>query len=245
MVEVDPLRNCDATFAGREAGHRVRESMLCYLKSDAVVAAIEDAVNGMHVRLLPKFLEDQWLHGLEHDLHIDPGWGREHWVLREDQSVAAVTEAEFQVAIGPARFSKNDCLRKPDPASYAVRGFLSAITDRTVAECWSTHLRTKLKFRSVDIAKYGEGDYLRRHSDTFEDRLFGIVWFIGQGWRPGSGGELLVENDKGESDVIQPISGAAAVLSFKADYYHQVAANRSANWRRLAMATHFALTNHS
>jgi len=97
-----------------------------------------------------------------------------------------------------------------------------------------------IRFKSVDIARYAKDDYLRRHSDTFDDRRFGFVWFFSAGWSPGDGGELVIENEEGAALVVAPQQGNLAILTFRPGSFHQVAVIRSEHWTRYSIATHFA-----
>jgi hypothetical protein len=41
-----------------------------------------------------------------------------------------------------------------------------------------------LTVKGVDMARYSRGHYLRRPSDTFDDRHFAMIFFLADGWMP-------------------------------------------------------------
>ncbi|WP_030790497.1 2OG-Fe(II) oxygenase [Streptomyces sp. NRRL S-920] len=168
-----------------------------------------------------------------------PTWATEHWLLTPDDDVKPCSEQEFTEAAPERRFSRSGCLRDIPQSALGIRAFISALKSRKVADAFSSAFGESVSFRSADIARYEAGHYLRRHSDTFDDRRFGLVFFLSPGWSAGDGGELVVEAPSGASLATQPERGRLALLRINPGYHHSVCGIRSRTWVRFSVAVHF------
>lgn len=185
-------------------------------------------------------LPDDVVEILKNEMLSISNWNDETWELKDNQEVERVTHETFVQLPPTRRFSSSDCLRKVPESALAIRGLISGLKSEAVHNAVSSALGEKVSFRSADIARYRQGHYLRRHADTYEERRFGLVFFIASGWKSGFGGELVVEGPGGESFVVSPNSGKVAALRIKNGYHHQVAQVVDSTWIRLSIATHFA-----
>lgn len=115
-------------------------------------------------------------------------WSEERWALRSDNSVALVDKQEFEATPASLRFSYSDSLRAGVEPALAVRDLLSGIRSRDVADAFSHAYGSKIEYKSSDVARYRYGHYLRRHADTFADRVFGVLTFLSPDWSHSHGG---------------------------------------------------------
>ncbi|QQC91087.1 2OG-Fe(II) oxygenase [Streptomyces alfalfae] len=168
-----------------------------------------------------------------------PTWATEHWLLTPDDDVKPADADEFTAAAPERRFSRSGCLRDVPQSALGIRAFISAVKSPKVADAFSSAFGEPVSFRSADIAKYEAGHYLRRHSDTFDDRRFGLVFFLSPGWTAGDGGELVVEAPSGAALTTQPEQGRLAMLRIDPGYHHSVCRIRSQSWVRYSIAVHF------
>lgn len=224
----------------REIGFEVRRQLLAGLSDGRVGEAIVRLSKGVSGIELDQILPDSVTRAIAADLRADQGWRMETWAFGGGSDVQAIDVNEFETMAPKARFSKNECLRKPAKDAYSLRGFLSGIVSSEASVLLSSAFGERVQFKSADVARYRRGDYLRRHCDTFDGRRFGLVWFFSDGWQSRDGGELVIEGPAGDSIVIRPRAGTVAALLFRSEYYHHVSAVRSSEWIRYSVATHFA-----
>lgn len=169
-------------------------------------------------------------------------WTEERWTLQPDNSVAAVSEEDFDSTSPDRRFSFSDSLREGADAALAIRGLLSGIRSDTVARAFSDAYGNTVEYRSSDVARYRTGHYLRRHADTYEDRVFGVLAFLSPDWSHRHGGELVVEAPDGSVDCIAPEPGTLAMLPIRPGFQHLVSRIRTTDWIRFSIASHFSLS---
>ncbi|WP_333773333.1 2OG-Fe(II) oxygenase [Streptomyces sp. IBSBF 3136] len=222
-------------------GLHVRTAALDFLTSDRLAATLTDlrrsgAAGADITDAIPRTVAD----AVQKDMRQDPGWQQEYWLFDEKAQVHPVDPAVFFSSPHTARFSRNACLRRPSKASMSLRGLLSAVVSAQALDALSAVYGRTLRFASADIAAYRRGDYLRRHADTFDDRCFGLVWFLSNPDTTGSGGELVVEAPTGEGLVIAPRAGSVGVIPINPSYTHLVSRIQQ-DWIRYSIATHYAL----
>ncbi len=75
------------------------------------------------------------------------------------------------------------------------------------------------------FARYGEGDFYRRHRDAFRgesNRILSLVAYLNRDWQPGDAGELVIYPE-GEPDPIRvtPAFGTVAVF-LSEEFEHEV-----------------------
>lgn len=223
----------------RALGLRVRDETISLLRGGVMSDAFAALRSGEAVMEMASLFPDWLAQAVLRDMRRQAKWAEEFWVLTASGDVVAVSECVFRGASPTLRFSWNECLREPDPASYSLRGFLSALRSEDVAHAFSAASREEVVFKSTDVARYRKGHYLRRHADCFGDRRFGLVCFFSEGWSIGDGGELTVESADGRSVIIAPRPGTVAAMSIESDNSHLVAAVKSADWVRYSIATHY------
>lgn len=172
-------------------------------------------------------------------LRHQDAWAEEKWLIFPDGAVRMCSDEEFAAAVPENRFSYNDCLRKLPEDAYPVRALLSAMESPAVAAALTEAYGSPIGIKGIDMARYTEGHYLRRHADTFDERLFGFIFFLAADWTPGSGGELVVEAPSGEAHVAYPRQGDVALLRIRPGFQHEVCQVRSSNWIRYVVSVHF------
>lgn len=229
-----------ATTATREEALAVRQDVINTLTRSAVRSIVADFGSAAYgVAAVAGELDERTTSTLCREFDAVDGWSSETWSIAADGAVSLVSEEEFQVAPATERFSFSDCLRRIPDDALAVRGLLSGLKSDPVTTTLSEALGEQVRFASADVARYREGHYLRRHADTYEERRFGFVFFVSDGWRPGAGGELIVEGPHGDSYVFGPVAGRIAALRIAPGYQHQVARIQDEAWCRYSVAAHF------
>ncbi len=222
-------------------GLRVREAAIGFLSGPHLRRTVGSATaSGAPGGVIRDALPAEIAALVRRDLICDAGWTREYWVLDEDSAVHRVEPQRFEETRPDLRFSRYSCLRSPHRDSLALRAVLSAAVDRRCLANLADACGTPLRFVSADVGAYGCGDYLRRHSDVFDHRVFGMVWFFNEDRPPAAGGELVVETGSGECTVVEPLAGSVAVIPFHPSAHHLVASVRSERWRRYSIAIHYA-----
>ncbi|PRA11979.1 hypothetical protein CQ010_07830 [Arthrobacter sp. MYb211] len=224
----------------RAIGLEVRKSVIEMLSREdslALISGFGPEQNGVAGSLsgLPPVAS----RSLFEEMRAIQDWKEEAWQLHSNQTVQRVSPQEFGRLSSEEQFSMSDCLREVPADALALRGLISGLKSEEVASSLSSAFGEAVRFKSADVARYRQGHYLRRHADNYEDRRFGLVFFLAPGWRYGYGGELMVEGPGGDAYVIQPHAGAVAALRIKQGYNHQVARMQSVTWTRFSIATHF------
>lgn len=228
------------TTSAAALGHAVREEVIRALSSPRVTEMLVTLRPERALVWWDELLSSTTISLVANDLMSDTGWRREAWVLDDQKEAHMVDEECFRNAAPNSRFSVNQCLRQPQPESLALRGLLSGVISKTTAAVLSGATGQVLKFCGADIARYGKGDYLRRHADDFGGRRLGFVWFFAPGWQSGDGGELVVEDISGRATVVQPIAGRVAALVLAQGTHHYVCEAANEHWTRYSVATHFS-----
>ncbi len=223
----------------RPAPEQVRETLVHALTAPAVLDVVaslpgEDGTCAAQVPLLPAGVTTP----LAEELSGADGWATECWVRTTSSRARQVTPEQFGLATPTHRTVNIDNLREPSWPPL-LRGVVAGLGDMRVAAAFSAAYGEPLELRSQDVARYRRRQYLRRHSDTFERRRFGIVLFLSRGWEPGRGGELVVEPPSGESVVLAPVGGHLALLRISPGYMHHVSPVRSRDWVRYSIAAHY------
>jgi len=225
-----------------QRGHAIRKEILRILSHSSISEALCALTRNHTVTVCDGLLSGDVTAAICEELGNDIGWQRECWLIDTDQQVRRVDLATFELSSAGQRFSFNDCLRQPAPTAFALRGFLSAAASSTATEVLENCIGQKLRACSTDIARYRRGDYLRRHCDNFGGRRVGFVWFFASGWKQGDGGELVVEDEFGRAQVIQPLGGRIVSLVLGEHSFHQVAQLTSSTWSRYSIAMHFGMS---
>lgn len=239
LPEADHPEDAADAANRRRLGLAVRADVIRALTSAKLSATLHALSCGVAGLAVGDVLSCEVASAVLADLERETGWSEECWILDENADVKPVMISDFETAPPTRRFSRNECLRKPAAHAYSLRGFLSAIVSNEVRAGLSSAFGENVRFRSADMARYRIGHYLRRHSDAFESRRFGIVWFFSPGWSPSMGGELVIESPAGEVTVITPTQRSIGVLAIRPDCFHQVARVCAVEWVRYSIASHF------
>lgn len=106
------------------------------------------------------------------------------------------------------------------------------------ANAWETHFFQKvdgfvdylnrtcfagIRAYEFQYAIYNIGSFYKRHVDRFvndDKRQFSMVCYLSEGWEPGDGGELLLDDLKGETHHLEPLPGR--MVFFQSDLPHEV-----------------------
>ncbi|SPJ32789.1 2OG-Fe(II) oxygenase [Kushneria phyllosphaerae] len=188
---------------------------------------------------LPNALPLPIVEYVKNELKSSDKWRKEYWVLDDDESVSLVDKKVFYQTSPSKRFSNNQTLRTVTKEQQALSAFLSTLHDKKIAEYLSNLYDEEVEACASDIAKYSKGQYLRRHSDLFENRRFGIIFFFNDEWKEGNGNEFIVEGKSGDAYVVPPKPGDAVILNIQPGFQHQVAMSQSDEWIRYSVATHY------
>ncbi|MEU4799663.1 2OG-Fe(II) oxygenase [Streptomyces sp. NPDC023327] len=217
-----------------------RRRVVDLLTGDAMRGAVEELRPGGPAVLttLPLLSPEEAAY-FHRGMQQQEAWTLEKWLILPDESVRMCSDEEFAAAPPEQHFSHNDCLRRLPADAYAVRALISAMESPEVASALSDAYGAPLTVKGVDMARYTEGHYLRRHTDTFDDRHFAVIFFLADGWTPGDGGELVVESQSGAAEVAYPLQGHVALLRISPGYHHQVCRNKSDTWVRCGLSVHF------
>lgn len=231
-------------LSSKESALSVRTAVISLLTSEAALETIHSFgySETPRPRVIGEMPEDLRKVCYSELLRVNT-WSEERWALRTDNSVVPVDEQEF-VAMHPTkRFSHSDSLRTGAEPAIAVRGLLSGIRSTDVAEAFSQAYGKKVEYKSSDVARYRHEHYLRRHTDTYANRVFGVLVFLSPNWTPCHGGELVVEAPDGSVDCIAPEPGTLAMLPIRPGFHHLVSRIRTSNWVRFSIASHFSVVN--
>ncbi len=229
-------------FSSKESALAVREAVISLLTSEAALETVQSFSSG-ETTPRPRVigcLPDDLRQVCHSEITQITTWSEERWALRSDNSVALVDKQEFEATPASLRFSYSDSLRTGVEPALAVRGLLSGIRSRDVADAFSHAYGDKIEYKSSDVARYRDGHYLRRHADTFADRVFGVLTFLSPDWSHSHGGELVVEAPDGSVDCIAPEPGTLAMLPIRPGFQHLVSRIRTSDWVRFSVASHFS-----
>ena len=182
--------------------------------------------------------------GLANELMTSNQWEEECWVLDEQGDVQRVSPEVFLATAGQSRFSRSDSLRE------AHRRLIPSLThlERVLQSSDLSHALSgaygkPVHFLSLEVARYRNRHFLRRHSDLSGGRRFAIVLFFSEGWQPGYGGELIFEAPSGAITSIQPVCGTGAVIPIQLGCWHAVKPVQASSWVRISLSVHFGTSN--
>lgn len=210
-----------------------------FIYSQELKLAFEQIKDGIAAVPLHSILPENIVTEIRKNLLQESEWKREFWCLDDEENVQNVSEDFFITSPDERKFSNNETLRKLSESSTALIGFLSVLKSTKVENYFSSIYEKNIKFCTSDIARYTKGQYLRRHSDLFQNRRFGIVSFFNEDWIDGNGNEFIIEGLGGDSYVIPPKPGTAVLLNISPGFQHQVAIARKHNWTRYSIAAHY------
>ncbi|WP_241604062.1 2OG-Fe(II) oxygenase [Rosenbergiella nectarea] len=218
---------------------KVINSTAEFIYSSELRLAFDKIKSGVAAVPLNSILPSEIVSEIRKNLIQESEWKREFWSLDDDKNVGLVSEDSFLNSPEDRKFSNNESLRKISESSAALIGFLSVMRSKKVEEYFTEIYGENINFCTADIARYTKGQYLRRHSDLFQNRKFGIVSFFNEEWIEGNGNEFIIEGIGGDSYVIPPKPGTAVLLNISPGYQHQVAMSLSSNWARYSVANHY------
>lgn len=185
-----------------------------------------------------------YVSGLASELMTSSQWEEEYWVLDEQGDVHRASPEVFLATAGQSRFSRSDSLRE------AHRRLIPSLThlERVLQSSDLSHALSgaygkPVHFLSLEVARYRNRHFLRRHSDLSGGRRFAIVLFFSEGWQPGYGGELIFEAPSGAITAIQPVGGTGAVIPIQLGCWHAVKPVQASSWVRISLSVHFGTSN--
>lgn len=226
--------------SSREKGLEIRRQGIDFFTSTKFLKTISAVVKGASGATSLDASKSIDFRAIRDDMRDASEWSQEFWRIGEDAAVSLVSEAVFRSLPDGQRFSNSDCLRHPDKDAFALRGLLSALRSPEVSESISRAASGDgIRMLTCDIARYAPGQYLRRHDDLFDGRVFGLVIFLHEDWSPEYGTELITEQPTGVARVVRPLPGSIAVMKLSGGHFHQVCVNASSFWTRYSVAVHF------
>ncbi|MCA1217120.1 2OG-Fe(II) oxygenase [Streptomyces sp. 8L] len=234
------VQNTNTTDSVKAEAVARRRELIDLLTGESIRAAVADlrSDGGSVLRTVP-LLAPELAAYFHRGMEEQQAWALEKWLILPDESVRMCGDEEFDTAPPDQQFSYNECLRKLPSDAYPVRALISAAESAEVAAALSEAYGASLTVKGVDMARYTKGHYLRRHSDTFDDRHFAMIFFLADGWTQGDGGELVVESQSGAAHVAYPLQGHVALLRISPGHHHQVCRNLSDTWVRCGLSVHF------
>lgn len=190
--------------------------------------------------LVPATVDDGWLDGVA-DALVDQGWvsldatpAIGHGLLSGLVSeVVALQAADALRSAGIGRggnYARDRSVRRDRIAwlegHTAVQQALFGLLE-SVRAGLNRRLFLNLRRFEAHYATYGEGDFYRRHLDSFRgraSRVVSLVLYLNEGWQPDNGGALRIYHREQEqvpvADVL-PESGRV-VLFMSEDIPHEV-----------------------
>jgi hypothetical protein len=167
-------------------------------------------------------------------------------VLREGENVRAAAEAEFEAAPASARFSRHDravgidrALDDPDavsaPARQVLREFFAFSVLTPALATWVSEVLgcSTLKAATIEISRFGEGDFIAPHDDCVGERRCNLVSYLDPDYTEGDGGCLAVAGAGAAGEaVFRPCFNTAILLPIAPQNRHWVEPWRAATGRR-------------
>ena len=95
---------------------------------------------------------------------------------------------------------------------------------KQVRETLNRELFAGLQSFEGHFAVYPAGGFYKRHVDSFKDddsRSVSFILYLNPNWRPGDGGELLLELDDGRDYTVHPKSGTVVMFDSR-KFAHEV-----------------------
>ena len=179
---------------------------------------------------------------LLNELSRPHSWRTRYRVRQPGTGLAEETTAVgFATTPPPERLSATDHLDTIPTADHHVRALIGAASSGPVLQALSGMYGDPLVCLSTDVIRLKSGQYRRRESEAGDLRSLALVFYVSRGWRPGFGGELLVEGPGGEVCVAAPRHGCMSVLRFDDGYHYGLAAVSSKSWVRYAIALYYGV----
>ncbi len=169
-------------------------------------------------------------------------WRSRYQIRHPDSGLVAETTASgFASTPLPDRVSALDNLDVVPTADHHVRAFIGAASSGPVLQALSGVYGEPLVCLSTEVIRMKFGQYRRRESEAGDLRSLALVFYVSRGWRPGFGGELMIEGPGGEVCVAAPRHGCISVMRFDEGYHYGVAAVSSKSWVRYGIALAYGL----
>src|SRR5215510_6938094 len=185
-----------------------------------------------------------YISGLTSELMTSSLWEEEYWALDEQGDVQLVSPQVFLATAGQSRFSHSDSLREAHRRLIpSLMNLERVLQSSDLGRALSAVYGEPVHFLSLEVARYRNGHFLRRHSDLVGGRRFAIVIFFSEGWQPGYGGELIFEAPSGAITAIQPVVGTGAVIPIHLGCWHAVKPVQTPSWVRISLSVHFGTSN--
>lgn len=113
------------------------------------------------------------------------------------------------------RVIRNDyiCWLDPSLPDHPLQFFFDRI--RELIQGLNRYCYLGLQDFEFHLAYYPAGSYYRKHLDSFRgrhNRIITVVCYLNQHWKRGDGGELVIYPEQGDSIMVEPIAGRAAVF---------------------------------
>lgn len=75
---------------------------------------------------------------------------------------------------------------------------------------------------TLEITRYHRDDFIRRHDDTFTDRVLAANLYLDRDWQPGNGGCLELVAGNGSVTLVEPRFNRLAIIPIATGYQHAV-----------------------
>jgi SM-20-related protein len=100
--------------------------------------------------------------------------------------------------------------RRKDPQLAPIFDLLEEMIDQLNRLCFLS-----LSGYEFHLAYYPEGSFYKRHIDQFKgrnNRLISVIIYLNLKWMTNDGGELVIYQEDGSSDVIQPLFNRCVIF---------------------------------
>jgi len=156
-----------------------------------------------------------------------PSWEHAH-AFATDQVSYEVPRREWESADPAERFFRHDIARPMtalagEPGQRDLVELLTLAGSGALCRWLGAAIGVPLHdVPTLEITRYHQGDFIRRHDDTFTDRVLAANLYLDRDWQPGNGGclELVTGNDS--ATLVEPRFNRLAIIPIAVGYQHAV-----------------------
>jgi hypothetical protein len=154
-------------------------------------------------------------------------WEHAH-AFANDQVSYEVPRQEWESAEPARRFFRHDIARPMtaltgEPDQRTLVELLTLVASGALCRWLGTAIGTALHpLPTLEITRYHRGDFIRRHDDTFTDRVLAANLYLDGGWQPGDGGCLELVRGAESARLVEPRFNRLALIPIAVGYQHAV-----------------------
>jgi hypothetical protein len=154
-------------------------------------------------------------------------WEHAH-AFATDQVSYEVARQEWESADPAERFFRHDIARPMaalagEPGQRALVELLTLAGSGALCQWLGNAIGVPLHdVPTLEITRYHRGDFIRRHDDTFTDRVLAANLYLDRAWQPGDGGCLELVTGSDPAMPVQPRFNRLAIIPIATGYQHAV-----------------------